>query len=43
MGFGLLIFAPILYAAMGFLTGLIGALVYNLAASWLGGIEVEVE
>lgn len=41
IGFALV--APFLYAAMGFLTGLIGAFVYNLVASWVGGIEVQVE
>jgi hypothetical protein len=34
---------PILYAAMGFVFGLIGALIYNLVARFVGGIEVEVE
>lgn len=34
---------PILYAVMGFVIGVIGALLYNLAAKWVGGIEVEVE
>jgi hypothetical protein len=43
MGIGFAVFAPILYAAMGFLTGVIGAFVYNLVAGWVGGIEVEVE
>jgi hypothetical protein len=43
MGVGFAIFAPILYALMGFLTGVVGAFVYNLVASWVGGIGVEVE
>jgi hypothetical protein len=34
---------PILYAAMGFVFGLIGAVIYNLVARFVGGIEVEVE
>ena len=41
VGFGL--FLPIFYAVMGFITGVIGAFVYNLVAKWVGGIEVEVE
>jgi len=43
MGIGFMIFAPILYAFIGFITGLIGACIYNLVAKWIGGIEVEVE
>lgn len=40
-GFALL--APVMYAVMGFLTGVIGAALYNLFARWTGGIDVEVE
>ena len=43
MGVGFMIFAPILYATIGFITGLIGAFIYNVVAKWIGGIEVEVE
>jgi hypothetical protein len=39
--FGVMI--PILYGAMGFIFGVIGAAIYNLIAGWIGGIEVEVE
>jgi hypothetical protein len=42
-GVGFAVAAPIFYAVMGFLTGLIGGWVYNLVAKWIGGIEVEVE
>jgi len=41
MGFALLM--PVMYAAMGFVLGALGALIYNLVARWIGGIEVEVE
>ena len=34
---------PILYAVMGFIIGLIGALLYNVIAKRIGGIQVEVE
>jgi hypothetical protein len=34
---------PVLYGVMGFIFGAISAFVYNLAAKWVGGIEVEVE
>ncbi len=34
---------PILYGAIGFVFGAIGALMYNLFAGMIGGIEIEVE
>jgi hypothetical protein len=34
---------PIFYAIIGFVAGAIGALVYNLFAGMVGGIEIEVE
>ncbi len=37
------ILAPILYGAMGFVMGAIGALLYNLFAKWVGGFELELE
>ncbi len=43
LGAGFVIFVPVIYAAMGFILGVIGAWVYNLVAKWIGGIEVEVE
>ena len=39
----LMILFPLMYAAMGFIIGLIGAAVYNLLDKWIGEIEVEVE
>ncbi len=30
---------PIMYAVLGFIFGVIGALIYNLVAHWTGGIE----
>jgi len=41
IGFGIMM--PIIYGVMGFVFGVIGAAIYNLIASWIGGIEVEVE
>jgi hypothetical protein len=35
--------APILYGLTGFVTGAISALIYNLTAGWVGGIEMELE
>lgn len=34
---------PFFYAIIGFLTGLVGGWIYNVVASWVGGIRVEVE
>jgi hypothetical protein len=42
-GIGLAILAPLLYGAMGFVMGAIGALLYNLFAKWVGGFELEME
>lgn len=42
-GLGFAILFPLIYAAMGFVLGIIGAFIYNLVAKWIGGIEVEVE
>ena len=33
---------PIFYGGMGFVMGALSALLYNLFAKWVGGIEVEV-
>jgi hypothetical protein len=40
---GFSFFLPFVYAILGFLSGVIGAWIYNLVANWIGGIEVEVE
>jgi hypothetical protein len=34
---------PILYGLMGFAAGAIGALLYNLFAKWLGGVELQLQ
>jgi hypothetical protein len=34
---------PIIYSLMGFVGGALGALLYNLFANYVGGIEIEVE
>jgi hypothetical protein len=41
-GVFLAIFFPILYAALGFIGGIIMAAIYNLVAKWTGGLEFEV-
>ncbi len=42
-GVGFALCMPIIYAVMGFVFGALGAVIYNLIAKWIGGIEVEVE
>jgi hypothetical protein len=34
---------PIYYAIFGFLAGIIGAAIYNLVATWVGGLEFEIK
>ena len=41
-GMGAVILLPLLYGVMGFVGGLLSALIYNLAASVAGGLELEV-
>jgi hypothetical protein len=42
-GVGFAVLMPVLYGAMGFIAGAIGALLYNLFAKWVGGFELELE
>jgi hypothetical protein len=41
-GVGSIILLPVFYGLMGFLAGLLGAFLYNVAAGFIGGIELEV-
>src|SRR5258707_8871730 len=41
MGFGAIIFFPLIYGLIGGIFAAIGAAVYNLAAGWVGGLEVD--
>ncbi|MFA0823928.1 MAG: hypothetical protein ACC612_13705 [Methanomethylovorans sp.] len=43
MGLGVIITVPIFYGIMGFISGIIMAIPYNIIANWIGGLEVEVE
>ncbi|MFW6311127.1 MAG: hypothetical protein ACOC1K_02710 [Nanoarchaeota archaeon] len=43
LGIGSIIAFPIFYGLMGFVSGIIGALLYNIVASWVGGLEIETE
>jgi energy-converting hydrogenase Eha subunit A len=38
-----IVLMPIIYAIVGFVSGWIGALIYNLIAKMIGGIKVKIE
>lgn len=38
-----IIFMPILYSLAGFIFGMLGATIYNVASRFLGGLELELE
>jgi hypothetical protein len=40
-GIGAIVLMPIFYGLLGFVGALVGAFLYNLAAGWTGGIEIE--
>lgn len=42
-GIGFIVVLPFFYAAMGFVTGCLGAWFYNFLTKWVGGFEFEVE
>jgi hypothetical protein len=43
VGVFLALLMPVIYGAMGFVTGAIGGLLYNLFAKLVGGFELELE
>lgn len=43
MGLVIMILIPVGYAVMAFISGVIGALIYNIFAAMVGGVEIEVE
>jgi hypothetical protein len=42
IGIGAILVFPILYGLVGFLVALIGAWIYNSAASKVGGVEIDI-
>ncbi len=38
-----MIFLPIIYAVVGFIGGVLAALIYNLVAKWTGGVEFTTQ
>ena len=43
IGIMVMIGFPIIYGIFGFICGIIGALIYNILAGIVGGVEIEVE
>jgi hypothetical protein len=43
IGIAAIIVLPLVYGILGFVTTLIGAWLYNIAASIVGGIEIDVQ
>ncbi|HEV8397028.1 MAG TPA: hypothetical protein VGQ37_22255 [Vicinamibacterales bacterium] len=43
VGVGAIVIAPIFYACIGFVGALISCALYNVVASMVGGIELDVE
>ena len=35
--------APIIYAIIGFVSGVVIAFLYNIVAKWVGGIKIKLE
>ena len=42
-GIAVIVLLPLFYGAMGFIAGIIGALLYNLVAGMAGGIRMDLE
>src|SRR5215813_11360563 len=42
MGIAAIIVFPLCYGVVGGVCAAIGALIYNLVASWVGGLEVDI-
>ena len=41
-GVGAVVVLPIVYGILGGVFGALGAVIYNLVAGWLGGLEVDI-
>jgi hypothetical protein len=42
-GIGAIVVLPMFYAVLGFATTLLGAWLYNVAAGFMGGVELDVQ
>lgn len=43
LGLASLVVIPLVYGILGVILGMLLAIMYNLTAGWLGGIEIEYE
>jgi hypothetical protein len=43
LGLGAIVLLPILYGGLGFVVTLIGAALFNLAAGFVGGVEIDIK
>ena len=43
IGLGIIISIPIFYGVIGLVSGIFFTYIYNLLASWVGGIEIELK
>jgi len=43
VGIGAIVLLPIFYGGLGFIVAIIAAWLYNLAAGFVGGIEIDVQ
>jgi hypothetical protein len=41
-GAGAIVLLPICYGVIGGISGALGAVIYNLVAGWVGGLEVDI-
>jgi len=41
-GAGAIVFLPICYGIIGGISAALGAVIYNLVAGWVGGLEVDI-
>ncbi len=41
-GIGAIIFMPLCYGIIGGIFAVLGAVIYNLVAGWVGGLEVDI-
>lgn len=41
-GLGAIIVVPVMYGIIGGIAAAIGAVIYNLVAGWVGGLEVDI-